>query len=181
MTHTTENMLGHMNRLLEIPGAKCLFGGKALEGHTIPDCYGAIEPTAVFVPLDEMLRPENFKACCTEIFGPFQVVTEFDDDSEAKVLEACETMSNHLTAAVVSNDPRFQARMLKSTVNGTTYTGRKARTTGAPQNHWFGPAGDPRGAGIGTPYAIQLVWSCHREIIYDEGEVPADWVMPEAS
>lgn len=22
---------------------------------------------------------------------------------------------------------------------------------GAPQNHWFGPAGDPRGAGIGTP------------------------------
>jgi hypothetical protein len=29
--------------------------------------------------------------------------------------------------------------------------------TGAPQNHWFGPAGDPRAAGIGTPEAIKMV------------------------
>ena len=36
------------------------------------------------------------------------------------------------------------------------------RTTGAPQNHWFGPAGDPRAAGIGTIEAIRMVWSCHR-------------------
>ena len=43
---------------------------------------------------------------------------------------------------------------------------------GAPQNHWFGPAGDPRGAGIGTPEAIKLVWSCHREIIHDNGPIP---------
>ena len=28
------------------------------------------------------------------------------------------------------------------------------RTTGAPQNHWFGPCGDPRSAGIGSPEAI---------------------------
>ena len=28
---------------------------------------------------------------------------------------------------------------------------------GAPQNHWFGPAGDPRAAGIGTPEAIKMV------------------------
>lgn len=41
--------------------------------------------------------------------------------------------------------------MLAHTVNGTTYAGIRGRTTGAPQNHWFGPAGDPRGAGIGTP------------------------------
>lgn len=34
---------------------------------------------------------------------------------------------------------------------------------GAPQNHWFGPAGDPRAAGIGTPEAIKLVWSTHRQ------------------
>ena len=32
---------------------------------------------------------------------------------------------------------------------GTQYVGLRARTTGAPQNHWFGPSGDPRGAGIG--------------------------------
>ena len=43
---------------------------------------------------------------------------------------------------------------------------------GAPQNHWFGPAGDPRGAGIGTPEAVRLVWSCHREIIHDNGPIP---------
>lgn len=40
------------------------------------------------------------------------------------------------------------------TINGTTYEGLRARTTGAPQNHWFGPSGDPRGAGIGTAEAI---------------------------
>lgn len=181
MTHTNESILAHINRLLEIPGAKLAFGGKLLENHTIPDKFGSIEPTAVFVPLDELLKKEHFNACCTEIFGPFQVFTEFNDDTEHKVLEACETMSHHLTAAVVSNEPRFQGRMLKSTVNGTTYAGIKARTTGAPQNHWFGPAGDPRGAGIGSPYAIQLVWSSHREIIYDDGEVPSDWTLPEAS
>src|SRR5690242_13562308 len=58
-------------------------------------------------------------------------------------------------------------QVLANTVNGTTYTGIRARTTGAPQNHWFGPSGDPRGAGIGTPEAIRLVWSAHREIIFD--------------
>lgn len=57
--------------------------------------------------------------------------------------------------AVVSNDVRFQQHILGSTVNGTTYAGIRARTTGAPQNHWFGPAGDPRAAGIGTPEAIR--------------------------
>ena len=64
------------------------------------------------------------------------------------------------------------AQVLANTVNGTTYAGLRARTTGAPQNHWFGPAGDPRAAGIGTPEAIRLVWSCHREIISDVGPVP---------
>ncbi|KAK8964419.1 putative aldehyde dehydrogenase [Platanthera guangdongensis] len=68
--------------------------------------------------------------------------------------------------------------VLGRTVNGTTYAGIRARTTGAPQNHWFGPAGDPRGAGIGTPEAIKLVWSCHREVIYDIGPVPLHWKIP---
>jgi 1-pyrroline-5-carboxylate dehydrogenase len=45
----------------------------------------------------------------------------------------------------------------------------------------FGPAGDPRGAGIGTPEAIKLVWSCHREIIYDIGPVPKNWSLPSAT
>ena len=88
-------------------------------------------------------------------------------------------MSHHLTAAVVSNDNVFTEQILGSTVNGTTYSGLRARTTGAPQNHWFGPAGDPRGAGIGTAEAIKLVWSHHREIVTDIGPRAESWTIPE--
>ena len=180
LTQTTESILGHADKLLSIPGAKLLFGGKELRDHNIPTCYGAVEPTAVFVPLKEMLKEENFDTCTTEIFGPFQVVTSFKDDEICHVLDACERMSHHLTAAVVSNDVEFQTAVLANTVNGTTYAGRRARTTGAPQNHWFGPAGDTRGAGIGTPEAIKMVWSCHREIIMDT-TVPKDWTQSKAT
>lgn len=45
----------------------------------------------------------------------------------------------------------------------------------------FGPAGDPRGAGIGTPEAIRLVWSCHREVIYDIGPLPQNWETPKST
>uniref|UniRef100_A0A7S2XK85 Aldehyde dehydrogenase domain-containing protein n=1 Tax=Attheya septentrionalis TaxID=420275 RepID=A0A7S2XK85_9STRA len=179
LTVSTKQVLDHVSRLLEIPGAKILFGGKEIENHEIPDEYGAIQPTAVFVPLKEMLKDEHYDSCVTELFAPFQVVTTYDDSSIDQVLEACERMSHHLTAAVVSNDVDFQTKVLANTVNGTTYAGIRARTTGAPQNHWFGPAGDPRGAGIGTKEAIQMVWSCHREIVNDNC-VPAGWVQPKA-
>lgn len=181
LSHTTGEMLAHKDRLLEIPGAYVAFGGNELKNHSAPAQYGMLEPTAVFVPLKEILKPENFDDCMTEIFGPFQVLTEYDDESLELVLEACERIPHHLTAAVVSNNPRFQTKVLGRTVNGTTYTGLRARTTGAPQNHWFGPAGDPRGAGIGTAYAIQLVWSCHREIIHDTAEIAKGWKLPPPS
>ena len=79
---------------------------------------------------------------------------------------------------MVTNDPTFASAVVGSTVNGTQYMGWRARTTGAPQNHWFGPSGDPRGAGIGTKEAIQLVWSCHREVIEDFGPVAKTWALP---
>jgi len=178
---TTETIMNHKNALLKIPGAKVIIGGRPLDPstHTIPECYGAVEPTAVFVPLKEMLASkEVFDLCTTEIFGPFQVVTEYDTDEVDLVLEACERMSHHLTAAVVTNDPDFRHKILSNTVNGTTYHGIRGRTTGAPANHWFGPAGDPRGAGIGTPEAIQLVWSGHREIVQDDLSIPSNWTTP---
>ena len=56
---------------MKIPGASLLFGGKELANHNIPEKYGAVEPTAVFVPLEEMLKAENFEACVTELFAPF--------------------------------------------------------------------------------------------------------------
>jgi len=180
LTHTTEDIMKHIENVLKIDGASILFGGEELSKHDIPSIYGAIEPTAVFVPLKEMLKNENFGIVSTEMFAPFQIVTTYDNDEVDLVIEACERMSHHLTAAVVSNDTQFQSKILSNTINGTTYTGIRARTTGAPQNHWFGPAGDPRGAGIGTPEAIQTVWSGHREIISDS-QVPENWVQPKAT
>ena len=90
-----------------------------------------------------------------------------------KVLELVNRVQNHLTAGVVSNNQHFIDEVLGNTINGTIYAGIRARTTAAPQQMWFGPSGDPRSGGIHTPEAIKLVWSSHREIMYDYGPVPA--------
>ncbi|XP_009598232.1 delta-1-pyrroline-5-carboxylate dehydrogenase 12A1, mitochondrial [Nicotiana tomentosiformis] len=181
LTVTTEAMLDHAKKLLQIPGSRLLFGGEALQNHSIPAIYGAIKPTAIFIPLEEILKEQHYHLVTKEIFGPFQVVTEYKDNQLLLVLNALEKMHAHLTAAVVSNDILFLQEVIGNSVNGTTYAGLRARTTGAPQNHWFGPAGDPRGAGIGTPEAIKLVWSCHREVIYDVGPVPLGWKTPAST
>jgi len=178
LTWTNDQMQAHIDAILTVPGAELLFGGKPLQGHTIPDCYGAMEPTAVRIPIDAVAG-EYFKLITTELFGPFQVIVTWRDGELPKVLDVLERMSHHLTAAVVSRDVDFQNAVLGATVNGTTYCGIRARTTGAPQNHWFGPGADPRGAGIGTTEAIQITWSHHREIIMDQGPIPAGWKIPQ--
>lgn len=54
-------------------GARLAFGGEPLKGHTIPEVYGAMQPTAVFVPLDQMTATQaNWDLVNTELFGPFQ-------------------------------------------------------------------------------------------------------------
>lgn len=90
-------------------------------------------------------------------------------------------MENHLTAGVVSKDQVFLNHVLGNTINGVTYAGIRARTTGAPQNHWFGPSGDPRAAGIGTPEAIAHTWTAHREVIMDVGPLAKNWKTPKAT
>jgi len=177
LSWTNARIQGHIDAVLGVAGAKLLFGGRPLDGHKIPDCYGAYEPTAIEVPLATMCGAD-FRLLTTELFGPFQVVVRYGDDDLEAVLGLLESMSQHLTAAVVSADVEFQQRVLGATVNGTTYCGMRARTTGAPQNHWFGPSGDPRGAGIGTPEAIITTWSAHREIIFDQGPRPEGWTTP---
>lgn len=179
LSWTNERIRAHIDAVLSIPDSELLFGGRPLTGHTIPDCYGAWEPTAVKVPLGA-LQGEHFERVTTELFGPFQVVVEYGDEDLDGVLGIMERISQHLTAAVVSADPVFQSQVLGATVNGTTYCGMRARTTAAPQNHWFGPCGDPRAAGIGTPEAIISTWSGHREIILDQGALEADWAVPES-
>jgi 1-pyrroline-5-carboxylate dehydrogenase len=131
----------------------------------------------VEVPLKSFLQ--NFKLCTTELFGPFQIIVSYKDEDLDSIISAINDMEHHLTAGVVSNDVRFLDRVLGQTTNGVTYSGVRARTTGAPQNHWFGPAGDPRGAGIGTKEAILTVWTTHREIVRDYGPVPKDWKLPQ--
>lgn len=154
LTWDNTRIKAHIDKILAIPGAKLEFGGKELTEHKIPSIYGSYQPTAIFVPLAEIAKKENFNLVTSELFGPFQVITSYKDEDLDLVLELLERMEHHLTAAVVSNDMLFLQKILGSTVNGTTYSGIRARTTGAPQNHWFGPAGDPRGAGIGTPVRL---------------------------
>jgi 1-pyrroline-5-carboxylate dehydrogenase len=175
---STATVKAHVAKLLALPGAELLWGGEELNGgqHNIPAQFGAMQPTAVRVPIEAVLA--NIHLCCTELFAPFQVVTEYTDEQLPLVLQLLEAQEEHLTAAVVSNDLVFQHEVLSKTTNGTTYVGLRARTTGAPQNHWFGPAGDPRAAGIGTADAIRQTWSCHREIIQDFAAVDKGWALP---
>jgi 1-pyrroline-5-carboxylate dehydrogenase len=169
---SNEEFLSHIQNIKNaIPQAEVLWGGAVnTDNNEIPtDLYGSFQPTAVKVPIQEIAKSEeNLRLVSTEIFGPFQIVVEYGDEDIPTFLDICDRMNEHLTAAVVSNDQAFVQRILGNTINGTTYAGLRARTTGAPQNHWFGPCGDPRGAGIGTKEAIQLVWSSHREVIFDQ-------------
>ncbi|CAE8618896.1 unnamed protein product [Polarella glacialis] len=186
LSWTNQKILAHIDNVLAIPGARLAFGGRPLaetepEAAKVPSCYGAFQPTAVEVPIEQAIKEEHFGTWTEELFGPFQIIIRYGDEDLDKVLECCERMEAHLTAAVVSNDTYFVNKVLASTVNGTTYAGYLARTTGAPQNHWFGPSNDPRSAGIHTIEAIQLCWSGHREIIYDQGPMPAGWTTPTAS
>lgn len=167
----------HVDKVLKIPGAKLLFGGKPQSvEHKVPEVYGLYEPTAIEVSLEQFIK--NFELCSTELFGPFQIVVPYKDNEIDQVINCCNNFSHHLTAGVVSNDVRFLDKVLGQTVNGVTYCGIRGRTTGAPQNHWFGPAGDPRGAGIGTKEALLTVWTTHREIIRDYGPIAKDWTLP---
>jgi len=176
LTWTTQQILDHTNACLKIPGAKLEFGGKPLTGHSIPACYGAVEPTAVSIPIEAMMDDAHFETATTELFGPFQVLVSWKHDQLPLVIKLLNNMKNHLTAGVVSNDVRFLDEVVGNAVTGTIYAGIRARTTAAPQQHWFGPSGDPRAGGIHTAEAIKLCWSSHREVIYDHGPVPKDWV-----
>ena len=77
LTHTTEEILAHTERLLSIPGSYLVCGGKELENHEIPNIYGAVEPTAVFVPLSEMLKKEHFESCFKNWLSKVDTTTIF--------------------------------------------------------------------------------------------------------
>mmetsp|Transcript_2467 Transcript_2467/g.7402 ORF Transcript_2467/g.7402 Transcript_2467/m.7402 type:complete len:450 (+) Transcript_2467:202-1551(+) len=71
LSWTTHRMLDHVSKVAAIPGARVMWGGEPLKGHSIPEVYGAMQPTAVFVPLDQ-INDSNWDLVNTELFGPFQ-------------------------------------------------------------------------------------------------------------
>ncbi|MDP3734875.1 MAG: aldehyde dehydrogenase family protein [bacterium] len=163
---TNEYVEAHIAAILKLSGTYILWGGKRLKNHTIPNTYGAFEPTAIFVPFRRLELPKYFDLVTKELFGPLQIITTYGDQHIELLLRIIEHIKPRLAAAIVSNEHGFLNTMLGHTTNGTTYVGLRAKTTGAPQNHWFGPCG-PCAAGIGTPEAIRETWTAHREIIFD--------------
>ena len=108
---TPQRLKAHLEALLAIPGAELLYGGEEIQGHNIPARYGAFVPTAVKVPLKELMASdERFHLVTTEVFAPFQIVTEYDDSTFNLMLDCVERIDEHLTAAIVSNDLAFQVR-----------------------------------------------------------------------
>jgi len=47
LTWTNEKIKAHLDAVLELDGAKILWGGVPLKNHSIPPIYGSYEPTAV--------------------------------------------------------------------------------------------------------------------------------------
>lgn len=161
----------HVDKLCAIEGAYLIFGG-APEPHgiyRIPGAYGCYRPTAVFVPLDQIVP--HFALVTTEVFAPVQIVTEWETQQDLQlVLQILNHLPHHLTAGIVDRNVNFVEYMLGRTRNATTYAGILGRTSGAPQWHRFGGGGHPAAAGIGTPEAIRDVWTYPREVIKDWGE-----------
>lgn len=61
LTWDNTRIKAHIDKILAIPGAKLSFGGNPLKNHSIPSVYGAFEPTAIEVPLDQFVK--NFALC----------------------------------------------------------------------------------------------------------------------
>jgi len=94
LSWNNEKIKAHIDAVLELEGSKLLFGGKPLaEAHNIPTIYGSYQPTAIFVPLRHFRSPKKFKLLTTELFGPFQIVTEYKDKEIDSVLNTLEKMS----------------------------------------------------------------------------------------
>ncbi|MBI5005129.1 MAG: aldehyde dehydrogenase family protein [Candidatus Lloydbacteria bacterium] len=172
----TKDVLLHIEALSHIKGFELLFGGKPLGGHFIPEQYGAMEPTAVSLPLNALSDHEIFRLVTQEIFGPFQIIVEYKDTDMPEVLNIIKKIKHKLTAAIVSDNIPFINQVVGASANGTTYAGYRARTTGAPEWHGFHPAG-VLAANIGTIEAIREVWSYGRTIVFDNGSLPNRWEL----
>jgi 1-pyrroline-5-carboxylate dehydrogenase len=167
LSWNNEKLARHTKEVLQLPGAKLVMGGEPIdEEHSIPSLYGSFKPTMIFLPLSTILSEEYSKIALQEVFAPFLIYTEYDDSDYDRIINLLEKIDLHLAAGVVSQDIDFINNILRQTVNGITYVA-KGRTTGAPQNHFFGPGNDPRSSGVGTNEAVLNTWTYPREVVYD--------------
>jgi 1-pyrroline-5-carboxylate dehydrogenase len=104
LTWTNDQMKAHIDAILAVPGAELLFGGKPLRGHSIPDCYGAMEATAIQVPI-AAVAGDYFELVTTELFGPFQVIVTWSDDELPHVLDILERSTGRRIAASARERP----------------------------------------------------------------------------
>lgn len=162
---SNEQIDKHIDDLLKI-GGKDLFRNQHDKDPLVPEQYGTYKPTLIELPFDRIA--DNFDLVTKEIFAPISIITFYSDDDLSEIIKLTDCMEHRLTCAIVSKDLEFINEFMGKTTNGTTYVGKRARTTGAPQNHFFGPSGDPRAAGIGSVESIINTWSCHRTIVRDE-------------
>jgi len=60
----------HIKACIHNENSRVLFGGKPLKDHSIPDCYGSYEPTAVELSIKKITKTK-VKTFFKELFGPF--------------------------------------------------------------------------------------------------------------
>lgn len=78
LSWNNERIKAHIDAILELEDAKLLFGGEPLpQPHSIPAVYGSYKPTAIYVPLKHFKSEKKFKLLTTELFGPFQIITDY--------------------------------------------------------------------------------------------------------
>mmetsp|Transcript_25695 Transcript_25695/g.29547 ORF Transcript_25695/g.29547 Transcript_25695/m.29547 type:complete len:208 (+) Transcript_25695:573-1196(+) len=87
LTWDNKRIEEHIASILELDGAKILWGGKRLQNTTIPERYGSFEPTAIYVPIKHFSSSRKLKLICTELFGPFQIITDYRGSQLSRVLE----------------------------------------------------------------------------------------------
>jgi len=82
LSWSNDKIKAHFDAVMELDGAELLCGGQPLKKTTIPEQYGSWEPTAVFVPLKHFKTKKKRDLLTTELFGPFQIITEYTSKQE---------------------------------------------------------------------------------------------------
>lgn len=153
----------HIEKLAKILIPERIIGGKPIEHLPYFNQYGYYQPTTVITNVEQLNK--NISYVSTEIFAPIQILSYYNEDDMDIIQSIIQQLPHKLTCAIVTNDVVIQHKLLACSQNGTTYIGLDARTTGTPQNRWFGPGGNPRDGAIGTPEAIRKMWTFPRSII----------------